>query len=64
MLMAEKSEPSFSGLLKRNDSLDYYEVLGCDELNSKEQINMEFKKRALKYHPDKNTEDDDQMFER
>ncbi|XP_065845729.1 dnaJ homolog subfamily C member 12-like [Oscarella lobularis] len=37
---------------------DLYGVLGCDELSSTEQINAEFKARALLCHPDKSDEPD------
>lgn len=33
---------------------DYYEVLGCDELSSDDQLHYEYKVKALKLHPDKN----------
>lgn len=33
---------------------DYYDVLGCDELSSDDQLLYEFKVKALKLHPDKN----------
>ncbi|XP_069756927.1 dnaJ homolog subfamily C member 12 [Narcine bancroftii] len=32
---------------------DYYQVLGCDELSTTEQILAEFKAKALSCHPDK-----------
>jgi len=32
----------------------FYDILGCDRTASIEQINTEFKIRALKCHPDKN----------
>ncbi|XP_055969455.1 dnaJ homolog subfamily C member 12 [Sorex fumeus] len=38
------------------DTEDYYELLGCDELSSVEQILAEFKIRALECHPDKHPE--------
>uniref|UniRef100_A0A0C9R018 Putative molecular chaperone n=1 Tax=Amblyomma americanum TaxID=6943 RepID=A0A0C9R018_AMBAM len=34
--------------------VDYYEVLGCDELSTDEQLLCEYKVKALKFHPDKN----------
>ena len=33
---------------------NYYELLGCDQLSSTEQIQAEFKHHALANHPDKN----------
>uniref|UniRef100_T1JMM2 J domain-containing protein n=1 Tax=Strigamia maritima TaxID=126957 RepID=T1JMM2_STRMM len=39
---------------KREDE-DYYQILGCDETSSMEQICTEYKNRALIYHPDKNS---------
>ncbi|KAM6922242.1 dnaJ homolog subfamily C member 12 [Lycodopsis pacificus] len=38
---------------KPEDLEDYYGLLGCDELSSTEQINNEYKIRALACHPDK-----------
>ncbi|XP_052819089.1 dnaJ homolog subfamily C member 12-like [Mya arenaria] len=38
---------------KKDDAEDYYSVLGCDELSSKEQIVAEYKARVLSCHPDK-----------
>ncbi|XP_060097106.1 dnaJ homolog subfamily C member 12 [Heteronotia binoei] len=35
------------------DMEDYYNLLGCDELSTVEQIISEFKVRALECHPDK-----------
>ncbi|XP_058044595.1 dnaJ homolog subfamily C member 12 [Ahaetulla prasina] len=35
------------------DMEDYYNLLGCDELSTVEQIVAEFKVRALECHPDK-----------
>ncbi|CAN7992052.1 unnamed protein product [Ixodes pacificus] len=33
---------------------DYYKILGCDELSTDEQLQCEYKVRALELHPDKN----------
>uniref|UniRef100_A0A8C3YVH6 DnaJ heat shock protein family (Hsp40) member C12 n=1 Tax=Catagonus wagneri TaxID=51154 RepID=A0A8C3YVH6_9CETA len=41
---------------RSEDTEDYYELLGCDELSSVEQILAEFKIRALECHPDKHPE--------
>lgn len=41
----------------KNEEEDYYAVLGVDEHSSMEQIQTEFKTRALQYHPDKNAGD-------
>ncbi|XP_067933974.1 J domain-containing protein-like [Watersipora subatra] len=46
-----------------NKELCYYELLGCDETSSVEQINTEFKIRALKEHPDKNIGDESSSVE-
>ncbi|CAG9772638.1 unnamed protein product [Ceutorhynchus assimilis] len=42
---------------KKNDMEDYYAILGCNENSSVEQINQEYKIRALQCHPDKNAGD-------
>ncbi|XP_072484911.1 dnaJ homolog subfamily C member 12 [Notamacropus eugenii] len=42
---------------RMEDVEDYYELLGCDELSTVDQILAEFKIKALEYHPDKNPED-------
>ncbi|XP_044761282.1 J domain-containing protein [Coccinella septempunctata] len=39
---------------QRKEEEDFYGILGCDENSSVEQINTEYKVRALQYHPDKN----------
>ena len=33
---------------------NFYKLLGCDKTSSVEQIQTEFKRHALAYHPDKN----------
>ncbi|CAF4952816.1 unnamed protein product [Pieris macdunnoughi] len=44
---------------QKNPDDDFYGLLGCDESSSVEQINAEYKVRALQYHPDKNAGDKD-----
>nr|CAI5863859.1 unnamed protein product [Callosobruchus analis] len=39
---------------KKKEEEDYYAILGCDENSTVEQIQAEYKVRALQYHPDKN----------
>jgi DnaJ-class molecular chaperone len=41
-----------------NDNLDLYNILNLTEDSSNEQIKYNFKKLALKYHPDKNKSND------
>ena len=36
---------------------DYYEVLGVDRSVSDADLNKAFRRLAMKYHPDRNTED-------
>ncbi|XP_065342643.1 J domain-containing protein-like [Cloeon dipterum] len=42
---------------EKNEKEDYYQILGCDESSSVEQITAEYKARALQLHPDKNDGD-------
>ena len=41
---------------KNKKSLTFYDILGCSQTASIEQINTEFKVRALQCHPDKNVD--------
>ncbi|XP_020380673.2 dnaJ homolog subfamily C member 12 [Rhincodon typus] len=43
------------GIVNRSaqDPENYYQLLGCDELSTTEQIVAEFKAKALTCHPDK-----------
>ncbi|KAI8060687.1 DnaJ domain-containing protein [Gongronella butleri] len=43
---------SLFDVLKRDDT-DYYEILGCVESSTPEQIKAEYKRLALLHHPDK-----------
>ncbi|CAF1242573.1 unnamed protein product [Rotaria magnacalcarata] len=44
-----------------NKSDDYYTILGCNELSNKDQIQAEYRIRALRLHPDKNQDDPNTM---
>ncbi|CAF0886877.1 unnamed protein product [Brachionus calyciflorus] len=48
----------FMNSSKKDEFLNFYEILGCDRSSTKEQINTEYKIRALKLHPDKNLTDE------
>lgn len=56
----------FDEVVNNSSQSNFYKLLGCDELSTKEQINSEFKQRAKKLHPDKRPEDEraSQLFER
>ncbi|XP_035668870.1 dnaJ homolog subfamily C member 12-like [Branchiostoma floridae] len=42
---------------QRDEDEDFYKILGCDEQSTTEQINQEFKLKALDCHPDKKPDD-------
>ena len=42
---------------KKDPSLDFYTLLGCDSSATPEQVTAEFKVRARGCHPDKNCTD-------
>ncbi|KAK2156988.1 hypothetical protein LSH36_201g04019 [Paralvinella palmiformis] len=44
---------------ERLEEDDYYNILGCDELSSIEQICAEYRLKAVECHPDKHPEDPD-----
>ena len=41
---------------------DLYEIIGVDKNASLNDINKSYRKIAMKYHPDKNPEDKEQMW--
>ncbi|VDN00184.1 unnamed protein product [Thelazia callipaeda] len=40
-----------------DDKIDYYEILGVDKNATEQQIKNNYKKLALKFHPDRNPGD-------
>ena len=38
---------------------DYYEILGCSKQASESEIKKSFRRLAMKYHPDRNTDNPD-----
>lgn len=53
----EKANELLENILQfeRKDEDDFYAILGCSPFNSQEQIQTEYKRKALLMHPDKVT---------
>ncbi|KAI8984517.1 DnaJ domain-containing protein [Mycotypha africana] len=49
---------------KKEKEDDLYQVLGCVDSSTDEQIKTEYKRLALKYHPDKASAADSKQFEK
>ena len=60
-ITSTKSQEEKEENIKRNEpekEINYYEILGCDEKATSQEINKAAKALAFKYHPDKNNGDD------
>lgn len=53
----KESNPSTEQVADNRQQQDYYQVLGVPKDATEKQINAAYKKLALQYHPDRNTED-------
>ncbi|EPZ32507.1 DnaJ domain-containing protein [Rozella allomycis CSF55] len=62
-ISSKKIEDSISKS-NRFEFLNYYEILGVSPLAKQHQISSAFKKLALRYHPDKSRENNDEYFKK
>ena len=45
---------------KKNNTKDFYKILGVDKKASASEIKKSYRKLAMKYHPDRNNESEEQ----